>query len=439
VAYVEGEPDDETALTPLEITLPRPRIGTFEIQVTATYSLDRLLPAASTVVDLPLAMPQDARLESCRLEVTATEGIRYAPRDDTWVAKDDGPPAGENGPRWLVSSTGGPKLPLVVSLEEQPLARATLIERAWLQTWLAGNVRQDRAVYRLRSGARHVRIMLPNGVGSLVEIIVDGVSSAPAELTQGGLTIELPESARSLPSTVELRYQYDNGPLGAVVDLLPPQWEGAVVQRRTYWEVILPRHRHLTLTPAGWTPEFQWRWRGLGWGRAASLDPQQLAAWVGAQQAAETSNPAHRYLLSAVGEVPPMRAWIAPRWALVFVPAAVVLALGLMLIYLPATRHPATLLVVAVLVLAGAAVAPEVAVLAGQSAVVGVGLVIVAALVHAMLARRRAARRVIHSGGSSILRHSSTRLYSRPGLVGASISTASVTAAIEPSSSEPQA
>jgi hypothetical protein len=93
----------------------------------------------------------------------------------------------------------------------------------------------------------------------------------------------------------------------------------------------------------------------------------------------------NRYLFSTVGSVQPQAFfWWAPRSVLVFGASAVLLGVGLALIYFPRLRNPAAIFALGVLVLAGTLVNPETAIVVAQAGTVGVALLALAAL----LARR---------------------------------------------------
>jgi hypothetical protein len=53
---------------------------------------------------------------------------------------------------------------LSVGREKRPTTGSTVVERAWVQTWLGGGVRQDRAAYRVTSSEEQIGITLPEGV-----------------------------------------------------------------------------------------------------------------------------------------------------------------------------------------------------------------------------------------------------------------------------------
>jgi hypothetical protein len=101
--------------------------------------------------------------------------------------------------------------------------------------------------------------------------------------------------------------------------------------------------------------------------------------------------------------------------------AGSVLAVGLLLLYLPALRHPALLFVVGVVLAAGALTFPEPALLIAQAAAMGAALVMIAAFLDHYLKSRRSAPLLVRSSPSSISEPGSTRTHLRaqPGVPGA--------------------
>ena len=116
--------------------------------------------------------------------------------------------------------------------------------------------------------------------------------------------------------------------------------------------------------------------------------------------------------------VPPLNVWWVPRSALVFAASAVLLGIGLALIYFPRLRHPATVLTLGVLVLAGTLINPETSIVIAQAGLLGIGLVVLAgALARRTLPRVAPAPSSLQSStrGSSraVLDRSMTEAYFR--------------------------
>jgi hypothetical protein len=151
-----------------------------------------------------------------------------------------------------------------------------------------------------------------------------------------------------------------------------------------YWELIVPTTSHLLFTPGHYTNEVSWARDGWLWRRQPALTDRDLEELLQVSPDTFPTGQANRYLFSTVGRVTPLEVWMAPRSGLVFISSFAVLAIGLTFIYFPVIRHPAAILVLALLVVAGAVISPEATLIIVQSSLLGAILVIVAAY----LARR---------------------------------------------------
>ena len=98
----------------------------------------------------------------------------------------------------------------------------------------------------------------------------------------------------------------------------------------------------------------------------------------------------------------------ANRTLIVLFASGMALIGGLVLIYVPATRHPATLLLVALVLGSLAALYPEPTLLAGQAASLGLAATFLAALLQRIMLRRRPGSRdpasvLVDSGSTQTL------------------------------------
>ena len=89
---------------------------------------------------------------------------------------------------------------------------------------------------------------------------------------------------------------------------------------------------------------------------------------------------ANLYLFSTLGNVQQAELHTAGRTWIVLWASGAALVAGLLLIYVPASRHPATLLVVGIVLLAAGLIAPEPTLLLAQAASLGLALTLLAGL-----------------------------------------------------------
>ena len=156
-----------------------------------------------------------------------------------------------------------------------------------------------------------------------------------------------------------------------------------------YWQLVLPTDEHLVANPAGFTGEFRWGWQGYFWGRQPLLDQAQLESWVGAAPRDPLPERANLYLFSTLGNVEQAEVHTAGRAWIVLWASGAALVAGLLLIYVPASRHPATLLVVGIALLAAGLIAPEPTLLLAQAASLGLVLTLLAGLLERVMTGRR--------------------------------------------------
>ncbi len=122
---------------------------------------------------------------------------------------------------------------------------------------------------------------------------------------------------------------------------------------------------------------------------------------------------ANHYLFSTLGAAEPLQIHTISRTRLVLLASLPLLLCGLLLIYWPAARHPATLLVAAVAMAAVATIDPESAVLIAQAATLGLFLALVAFVMARVSVRPPVPPARPMRGSSQSLDRSFTEAYQR--------------------------
>jgi hypothetical protein len=178
--------------------------------------------------------------------------------------------------------------------------------------------------------------------------------------------------------------------------------------------LALPRDEHLVIGPKGLTSEFRWGWNGTFWGRIPVWEQADLEGWCGVPSADPGPAPGatSRYLFSSLGRVRECEVWTASRSLIVLSASAIALVAGLMLMYVPATRHPVALLTAAVALTSAALLHPGPTLLALEAASLGLALTLLAGLLQRSVARRR--RMLLGEPSSSVLDKGSTQTLRRP-------------------------
>ena len=367
------------------IVLPEPRSGRMELTVRASFPVPFLPPRASASVKVPLVVPREGVWKSNRVRLLVEEGIRVQPRTGTWYGAVDSFGWLE-GPEILLHTEGGTtELPLAL---HRPGGQRIFVERAWVQSFLGTRVRQDRMVLRLWTGEPDIEIRLPPGVDPdevWIAVAVgtpENVQKIRRELTPGGtLQVFLPQRSQAEPVFLDLTYRLPYQlRQGQTQEFLFAQVEGGVWIQRVYWQLVLPSRWHVVVDPPDWLGEYRLDFVGGVFVRRPTLQEDELAEWVGAINIHKAPQSAEVYLFSRCDSIVPPKVIFIQRPTAILVSSAAVLLAGLAVIYLPVLRHPAMLVLVAVLLGAGAAIDPVSTVLVGQAGLLGFFLVGLAAI-----------------------------------------------------------
>jgi hypothetical protein len=378
----------------MTVALPHPRLGRFVVR--ADYRLplpakDAFSPTRATTYVVPFLLPQGGELTEHWLafesQADAQVELELPPQASAWQVVSRSGPTGET-PAAIHAATvqRANSLEVEVQPASDALWHSAIVERVWLQTWLAGNIRQDRAVYRFRPQGRWVVVELPPAVAvDELEVLVDQ-HPAEIELQEAGrLHVQVPDSSALSSHTLELRYRMDYQP--AAISRLrwtPPQLVGNRALCEVYWQLVLPSELHVVRSPEQLAMAGDWAWLGDYWGRKPPLTQSDLESRLHATSQLTPAPNEHQYLFT--GLIPPasINLLLAPRWLIVLLVSGATLISGLGLAYY--LRFRVRLLV---LVLVGACafllvVFPTPTVLIGQAAILGLVMVFVSVALYRM-------------------------------------------------------
>jgi hypothetical protein len=382
------------------------RSGTFVAKVKHKQTLEQSGTLSGEPTRIPLVMPESDAIKSNHLTVKRESTLRVAPYDESWTIEEGPTDSSERNsvPALRLSATTAlPELLLAVSREvRQSTAGSSIIERGCVQSWIGTGVRQDRAAYQLVSTEEQISFTLPKGAVEHVQIQVNGEEIAAEPDAKGRYSVNLPPQRTSHQLTIT--YQLAGADLDShqlAVEL--PKFEGNVGVHHLYWRLAMPANRHLIDSPTQITPEYTWQWNGIGWERRSSLEHRELEAWTGIPLGAPLPDSTNRYLFSLAGNPGTIDVLTAKRGEVVFVTSLAVLALGLVLIQFKILRRPIALFAIGVLIAALASWKAESALLFVQASLLGLALVLLAALIEFAQTRRRAPPQIVRSGGSSIV------------------------------------
>jgi hypothetical protein len=385
-----------------QVILPESRIVSCEVTIGYAIALPKLVPRSSVVASIPLVMPAEGELSGNRLWIAAPEGIRVQARGGPW--NEAAAPVSElRRGLHLTAAQRVQEIEAAVYLEDQSSAGSTVVHRAWIQTWLTHSLRQDRAVFWLTTSQKSLDLALPVGVSpSDIELWLDGQPITGQPTPELRLIVALPPGSGQREHRLEAAYRIAGPRPGwGRMSLELPRLAREVWVQRFYWQLVLPNREHLLFAPADLSEEDRWVWQGPLCVREPLWEQAQLETWTGARRLAEPPAETNRYLLSGLGSLNRCEVWTIDRTMLVFGSSLAVLILGLTLLYLPAARHPAGLLVLALMAAAGAVVYPSPTLLLAQASLLGGMLALAAAWLHRVLTKRRLA--AVRETQSSIL------------------------------------
>jgi len=421
VVPVPGEEDPVDVSLPVRrlISLPEALIGSCKL--TVRYPM----PPASSLSDrisVPLVMPVAEQFAANELYVKAPVEIRVEPPGSPWSVLQNGSPAGRP-PSGLRMTA--PQRTEFVELTMQPAegegegTETTVVERAWVRTWLTHDARQDRAVFCFTSDRAQLAVILPAGAAmDQSQVLLDDKVVLEKEIDEGRLLIPLSPDGENHRYRLELRTHFLRArqPAGRLL-LEIPRLDDGVWVRHMYWQLVLPKDEHVIAVPEGFTHEFAWCWSGCCWSRRSLLEQAELEDWVGAPHEPNVPNQVNSYLFSSKGRVEVCRLRTATRTWIVLLVASAVLGIGLLLIYYPRSRHPATLLGVGVVLLGVGVIYPEPTLLLSQAASLGLALALVAGLLQRSVARRWRGTVLGEPPSSALERGSTQARYELPAAV----------------------
>lgn len=411
---------------PMSIPLPSPgQIGSVELTIRYPLHWKELPPRASILREIQLAMPRDGKLVGNRLSATSVAPLTVGMHDEAWTQESSLELSMSQGSSLNLSTPKvNGKAVLAVHCEQRSEQKSTVVTKAWICTDLTAKSRQDWAAFEVLTGQSDLDIFLPEGVGpDQAEILLDGKVVRPKEASNNHLRLSLPSETGG-QYLIELRYHCPgNRPTKGHMDLDLPRVGKDTWNRRLYWELILPQDEHVVFNPKGFVCEYTWGWNGFFWGQQPICKRDYPADWMGVSRKIPSSSAelpgqpgrhgTNRYVFSMLGE--PLQCkfrTIGRSWIVLLASLGALLA-GLVLIYVPRSRHPLSLLAAGIGLVIVGLIFPASTLLLLQASALGLALALMAGLLERSLARRRHATTILATGGlgagSSILDKDSTQ------------------------------
>jgi hypothetical protein len=367
ISAAGGEPPGETNASPrlgkIVLELPHAMEGLFEVVATYRLSSEPWQVETTVPLQVPLVEPEET-VTSCRVQVSTSAGLRaslqpaqenspssWSPAEISAEIREEvgeetslkiASPAGAESLLMLTSSEAQQVLPLVVQIDPQQQQDQTVLERVWLQTWLLGSIRQERAVFCFRTELSKVNVSLGSpGTHPRVEVLLDRQPVATQWTTTGLLSIPVDSGKREAAHTLEIRYQV---PFSAEpwfrFQITPARMECPLSGVPGFWQLVLPRHYFVASSPARLAGEYWLGWKNYRWGRQPTRFQPDLEQWSGAVPLRDPPPSFNQYLYSSF-EVPrTIQVGIVTKAWLLFISSAIVFCVGVLLLATSLGRSP---------------------------------------------------------------------------------------------------
>lgn len=381
--------------------LPVPLLGTGEVIVSYRVPTPEVPPETTVPMNLPIAVPVAAAVGRQTLQVASIEPFTVDLRGEDWKRDAAAPGAGPS--RSWTTARFQDRAPLAVAARRRDTAAEVLVEAAWMRTRILSDRREDVATFAVGTAADRIAVALPATAaapGTTLEVRVDGRRIDVAAPVAGRLTVPLPEGGRSrVLLEIRIGRSHDTATVLRLaglerISIDPPDLAEATQRGRFYWELDVPSDQHVIVPPLRWSAQQRWQWTALGLERRPFVSRAALVAWVrdnaelaGDDEDAslETGFVGSRALFSGVGAPGNDVVWTATTWLLVLAASGPVLAVGLLLVYLPTARTVPVAVGIGLVLTAVAAASPQLAPLLLQAAAPGAALAALAAAIRGLL------------------------------------------------------
>ena len=343
-----------------------------QFQIIAQYELR--MPAkdarlgGEVELTLPMLSSSDAPAKQIHLEINSADNLRVVPQDDSrWKPEL----RLSRLPGW-VTEEERPSVPLSLSFLQERAEQNFTIRRAVVETRFLPTPR-SQAAYVIDGDVSFLTMQFPPSVDLSRRIIAwwDGEELSAQQFRRvSQLSREFAINTRDLPAGSQhvLAVEFDSATetsFGAFnnLALAAPRFAPDVWLAETQWNVVLPVDQHLSVYPDHYSPRFTWQLQNILWDRRPV--PGQLAQghWLledvgGAPLMISGDNPrqlvpfdwfggavfGNAYRFSSFGVQHEIHFHSMSQPAIMLCGAGFALAVGFILLRIPATRHMLTLL-----------------------------------------------------------------------------------------------
>ena len=375
------------------IQLPEPM---FRFQLTFQYPPPPLnvAPDGVTPLTLPFVCPTEMSILNHRIQFFSPPGYRMELQNESrqyWESFRETRRPSSKDVEMFQSTQSPMRIALLIYALERNVSGTTIVERAWLQTWLTGTLRQDKATYLLRSTNDTVTLQLPPNVVQERRVIVRVLHQqiVPNISPTGILTVPILPEQNDQPIEISVDYRYTFDMPGIEVPIILPSFTKETTIQRQFWQVILQKNKHIIGYPADWTLEYDWTWNGLFWRRVPSVQKSDIGFESDVSAPEPMVSEASQYVFSHLHPPAYVSLYIVDRSWIVFCSSSIALLVGLVLIYVPQSRYAGSLFGLGVAFVAVLFYQPPLVLLMLQAAVFGVFLALGTGYVYRIFHRQK--------------------------------------------------
>jgi len=385
-----------------DIQLDEDRLGSFRILADFELPAPQVYAITSVPVPIPLLQSTDAAFASTRFELTGGSGINVVLDSDTWKSELDL----ENRTVWRAAGSPA-QVDLALRLGDLANSHRFTVPRVAIAQVIEDvdkGIAQAWACYHIQGQITTLALTFPAEVRMNRPPVFswDGQPLTSDHFRQtvtpgGGIEFRLDVSRFAAGNEHLLVVDYrvsghsENGVLAGRHSLVAPRLAETVHVAETLWQVHLPVGQHLLSGARGHASRFSWKWQTLHFARESDSGFDRAAVWLavpGHSPRLPAITRGNAYVFTNYGAPDQFSIRSISQWSLVLLGAGLALSAGLVLLYIPHTRHAITFLAVGFVVAVSALWLAEPITLLLQPAVLGLTLATLAAILHQRFGRR---------------------------------------------------
>lgn len=400
VVTVDGVPATLRALDEDRFELISERLASGTMAIRWRHSKNVLTTATSRVTE-SVSMPRPNITD-----VTVRGTIRVSLRGNQQyeLTSTDRPPTS------ILELDTLPRDPLRLWLQSRAVTTEDItVRQALLRSIVGRSTRQEQVIATIQGGDAF-RVELPPDAPEVSTLATLDAVTVPVQREGDTLIVPLPGDRGNHVVNLKVWMAMRTPTSLATVK---PVLRLPVGVGRVFWQIAAPNDGHVLWASPTVGRSMAWRFDGWKLYREPSHSNAALDAMFGIRgddgDAAASPN---RYLYVGT-DLPSFEVMLVSRTVLWICVGSFVLTLSVLLTYAPKTRHPLTVVVIAVLFAGLLAIAPDAAVLAGQLGMISLVLVIVMIAIRSLVSPSPGDR-VFASSKASVTTNPSTRSMREP-------------------------